>query len=71
MGRRQRILLYPDAFRNRKTLVKTLGHERIHVMQVKLHEPPLDSDMCILAEDAATLSETGWWNYYKSVNGGH
>lgn len=63
--------LYPDAFKNRETLVKTLGHERIHIMQNRLYGPPQDSHMCGLFEEAAMQSEEDWWNYYKSVNGGN
>ncbi|MDE7425415.1 MAG: hypothetical protein K2N51_17285, partial [Lachnospiraceae bacterium] len=62
--------LYPNAFKNKETLVKTLGHERIHVMQNKLYGPPQDSKTCGLFEDAATDSENVWWEYYKKVNGG-
>ncbi len=62
--------LYPDAFVNRETLVKTLGHERIHVMQNRLYGTPEDSAICGLFEEAATRSEIDWWNYYKSINGG-
>ena len=61
---------YPDAFANRKTLVKTLGHERIHVIQNRLYGTPENSAICGLFEEAATRSEIDWWNYYKSINGG-
>jgi hypothetical protein len=67
----QIVELYPDAFTNRETLIKTLGHERIHVMQNKLYGPPQDRITCGLFEDAATKSESDWWNYYKNVNGGY
>ena len=62
--------LYPDAFKNRETLVKTLGHERIHVMQTKMYGSPKDSITCGLFENAAANSEVDWWNCYKSLNGG-
>ena len=67
----QVVELYPDAFKNRETLVKTLGHERTHVIQITLYGSPQDSLTCGLFEDVATLSEAGWWNYYKSVDGDH
>ncbi|XBX03638.1 hypothetical protein QMP26_24215 [Enterocloster clostridioformis] len=67
----QVVELYPDAFTNRETLLKTLGHERIHVMQNKLYGPPQDSVTCGLFEDAAALSEVDWWSFYKSISGGN
>lgn len=67
----QVVELYPDAFKNRETLLKTLGHERIHIMQNVLYGPPKDSITCGLFEVAATQSETDWWNYYKSISGGN
>ena len=62
--------LYPNAFKNKETLVKTLGHERIHVMQIELYGPPQDTATGGLFEDAARDSENVWWEYYKKVNGG-
>lgn len=67
----QVVELYSDAFKNRETLVKTRGLERTHVMQITLYESLQDSLTCGLFEDAATLSENDWWNYYNSVNGDH
>lgn len=62
--------LYPDTFKNRETLVKTLGHERIHVMQIQMYGPPQDSVTCGLFEEAAVRSEVDWWSCYKGLNGG-
>ncbi|MDE7424552.1 MAG: hypothetical protein K2N51_12840, partial [Lachnospiraceae bacterium] len=62
--------LYPNAFINKETLVKTLGHERIHVMQIELYGAPQDTATGILFEDAARDSENVWWECYKKLNGG-
>ena len=63
------IELYPDAFRNKEILVKTLGHERIHVMKVKLYGAPMSNEMGIWFEGGAEISEQTWWNYFKLKNG--
>ena len=64
------ITLYPDAFTNTETLVKTLGHERMHVYQVKVFGKPTSSDVLINFEKAAYSSEKHWWDYYNLMNGG-
>ena len=56
--------LYPNAFRNEEELVKTLGHERTHVWQVKTHGYPTDAERQ-LYEDAAEATEAQWWDYYQ------
>lgn len=57
------IELYPDAFTNTEELVKTLGHERMHVYQTRTFGIP-DSTMLGKFENAAYGSEGMWWNYY-------
>jgi hypothetical protein len=65
------ITLYPDAFTNKEILVKTLGHERMHIYQVKNFGPPLDFESSKLYEAGAWGSEKDWWNYYNYMNGGN
>lgn len=60
-----RILLYPDAFSSKENLVKTLGHERIHIYQTKTFGKPLAYEMLIEFEKGAYGSEDAWWEYFK------
>ncbi|WGV59198.1 DUF4280 domain-containing protein [Brevibacillus brevis] len=60
-----RIILYPDAFSNKEDLVKTLGHERIHIYQTKTFGKPQDHEMLLEFEKGAYGSEDSWWEYYK------
>ena len=65
-----KITLYPDAFQDTETLVKTLGHERIHIFQEKLFGSPTNSKMLNIFEAGAKASEEGWWAFYKMTTGG-
>lgn len=56
--------LYPNAFRSEEELVKTLGHERTHVWQVKTHGYPTAAERRVY-EDAAKATEAQWWDYYQ------
>jgi hypothetical protein len=56
--------LYPNAFRSEEELVKTLGHERTHVWQVKTHGYPTEAERQVY-EDAAKATEAQWWDYYQ------
>ncbi len=56
--------LYPDAFSDMENLVKTLGHERIHIYQNKTLGVALDSDTAIAYEKAAHGIEDTFWNYF-------
>jgi cell division protein ZapA (FtsZ GTPase activity inhibitor) len=58
------ITLYPDAFTNTESLVKTLGHERIHSYQVKTFGVPTNGEIGKLFEQGAWGSESNWYNYY-------
>jgi hypothetical protein len=62
------IHLYPDAFTNTESLVKTLGHERVHAYQVKTFGAP-DLQTIRGYEDGADESEMVWWDYYNKNNG--
>jgi hypothetical protein len=64
----RRIDLYPSAFENYETLVKTLGHERTHVFQVKISGPTTSTTELSLRETAARNSEGLWWDYYQGKN---
>ena len=63
------IILYPDAFTDIETLVKTLGHERMHVYQISIFGKATSTDMLIEFEKAAYNSEKSWWDYYIFMNG--
>ncbi|MEH2058171.1 MAG: RHS repeat-associated core domain-containing protein [Nostoc sp.] len=62
------IQLYPSAFENYESLVKTLGHERTHVYQVKISGATNDAEELFLREKAAYGSEDTWWDYYRVNN---
>lgn len=64
------ITLYPDAFTNTETLVKTLGHERMHVYQVRVFGKPTSTNILGDFERGASMSEQNWWDYFNSKNGG-
>ena len=64
------IILYPDAFVDIETLVKTLGHERMHVYQAGVFGKPMSTDILSEFEKAAFNSEKSWWDYYIFMNGG-
>ena len=64
------ITLYPDAFTNTETLVRTLGHERIHVYQVGVFGKPTSTDILGEFERGASMSEQSWWDYFNFRNGG-
>ena len=57
--------LYPDAFRSAESLVKTLGHERTHVMQMKIFGTPTTTAELGLNETAAYGIEGAFWNFFK------
>lgn len=59
------VILYPDAFRDRENLVKTIGHERIHCEQIKLFGQAKNTQELKEYENAARFSEEYWWNEYK------
>ncbi|KQV11644.1 hypothetical protein ASE03_14115 [Kitasatospora sp. Root187] len=59
------ITLYPDAFSSMENLVKTIGHERMHVMQVRLHGPASSIEQEHAWERAAYATEEQFWNYYN------
>lgn len=63
------VQLYPDAFASREELVKTLGHERVHVEQIRLFGPSQNHEEGIYYEQGPRFSEQYWWDEYrKKVN---
>jgi len=69
------IELYPDAFTNTEQLVKTIGHERTHTMQIDLYGHPNthgDNMMHELMqnESLARKIEDSFWLYYLKNNSG-
>ncbi len=61
------VQLYPDAFMSREELVKTLGHEKVHLVQLKQYGPTNDTELAALYEKEASESEEQWWEDYKKV----
>jgi hypothetical protein len=59
------VQLYPDAFRDREQLVRTLGHERKHVDQARAGGKITDSVELLRREKEAQDIETYWWNKYQ------
>lgn len=59
------ITLYPDAFSTMENLVRTIGHERMHVMQLELYGRPSSLEQEGAWERAAFGSEDQFWNYYN------
>ncbi|WP_083189831.1 RHS repeat domain-containing protein [Orenia metallireducens] len=64
-----RIQLYPDAFSSRENLVKTLGHERMHIYQESIFGKPKDTTTLNKFEKAAYGSEEMWWDHYLNNKG--
>jgi SPP1 gp7 family putative phage head morphogenesis protein len=59
------VQLYPDAFTSRMELVKTLGHERVHLEQMKLFGPAKNNEEALYYERGPRFSEDYWWEEYR------
>ena len=57
--------LYPDAFESVESLVKTLGHERTHLMQRQIYGAPEMIDTLQAFEKGAVEAESFFWDYYR------
>ncbi|MGO4630383.1 RHS repeat-associated core domain-containing protein [Streptomyces sp. 2RAF24] len=57
--------LYPDAFSSMEDLVRTIGHERMHVMQSQLYGRASSLEQEAAWERAAYASEDQFWNYFN------
>lgn len=62
------ITLYPDAFKDREQLVKTIGHENVHLQQVRANGKVNTIEELLKREEEATNSEDGWWQKYVKEN---
>ena len=67
--------LYPDAFTDTEQLVKTLGHERTHTMQIDIFGHPDTHGSNVMFElqqneRAAHGVEDSFWKYYLRNNSG-
>jgi len=58
------IRLLPDSFQDLETLIKTLGHERTHIMQRRIFGRGTDATFMRQMEDAAYGIESEFWEYY-------
>lgn len=63
------IQLYPAAFTNREQLVKTMGHEYIHLQQTWQRGKIDSTEELMLREREAYGSEEKWWNDYCKKTG--
>jgi hypothetical protein len=61
--------LYPDAFKSSEELIRTLGHERMHVYQARTFGPAKDSVNLRLNENAAYGLEDSFVKYWLSKGG--
>ncbi len=60
------ITLFPKSFTNMETLVRTLGHERTHIMQYQLWGKNAPFEMVTEFEKAAYGIEPTFWNFYRT-----
>ena len=63
------VALYPDAFQNREELVKTIGHESVHLMQIEKDGKVKSIEDLISREEEARASEKEWWEQYVKKTG--
>lgn len=63
------IQLYPAAFSSREELVKTLGHEFMHLKQVRESGTIQSVEELTRREREAYDSEQHWWNEYRRKTG--
>lgn len=63
-----RLSLFPDAFTNKETLIRTLSHERTHIFQFNTHGKSIVESKAISMERAAYGIEDTFWQYYNLSN---
>jgi hypothetical protein len=61
--------IYPDAFQNPEQLIRTLGHERTHVYQIKTFGRPKSSLDLKLNESAAVAAENYFLEFSQRAGG--
>ena len=59
------VQFFPDAFMSREELVKTIGHEKVHLDQLEKFGPTNDAELGLKYEKEAFESEDQWWEDYK------
>ncbi|ODB85941.1 hypothetical protein A3194_12600 [Candidatus Thiodiazotropha endoloripes] len=64
------ITLFPNSFKDTRTLVETLGHERQHVFQRQSYGRDVSWDTLNSWEDAAYTLEGDFWKYYQQNKSG-
>jgi len=57
----RRVTLYPDAFEDEESLLRTIVHELVHVRQVRTAGAPQDSIDLARREREAYAEEEAWW----------
>lgn len=60
-----RIDLFPNAFKDEEELIKTMIHEKCHVMQLRKHGKQYCQDNITLMEKQAYRYESIWYNIFK------
>lgn len=63
------ITLFPNAFKNREVLVKTIGHENVHLNQVRKNGKVVSTEDLKQREIEASDSEERWWKDYVKNTG--
>lgn len=63
------ITLYPDAFKDREQLVKTIGHENTHLNQIRKNGKVKVHQELAIREKEAYASEQRWWDEYVKNTG--
>ena len=56
---------YPNALSSKEDLVRTIGHERMHVMQIQLYGQASSLEQEAAWERAAYASENHFWNFFN------
>lgn len=63
------VTFYSDAFVSREQLVKSIGHEKVHLDQIKKRGIVETMEELNVREKEARESEEKWWNDYKAKTG--
>lgn len=63
------VTLFPDAFTTRETLVKTMGHENVHLQQIRINGKITSLEQLAEYEKEAVDSEERWWKQYVKNTG--
>ena len=66
LANRNTIHLFPNAFKNPETLIRTLGHERTHIFQYKVYGENFVKNNSGIFEKAAYGIEDAFIRYWKN-----